>query len=177
VEELHADVDHESRRHNPSNHDRRASADRRHHPTASLGAVVAKGHCDLRRDRQRADRKDLVGLAPRRQDAFTDLLLTVCVALRNYRTIRIAYVTNLQRSRPQGSLRVHRCRHRSPAARSRRGRIGRARRQSCCEESASTGSAVITGAPSASTRAGLPPEERLAELDGFLKLPCRWPGG
>jgi hypothetical protein len=63
--------------------------------TASLGAVVAKGHYDLRRDRQRADRKDLVGQAARRQDAFTDLLLTARVALRNYRTIRIAYVTNL----------------------------------------------------------------------------------
>ena len=63
--------------------------------TASLGAVAAKGRYDLKRDQQRADRKDKAAQAARRQQAFTDLLLTARVALRNYRTIRIAYVTHL----------------------------------------------------------------------------------
>lgn len=63
--------------------------------TASLGAVVAKGHYDLKRDQRRAGRKDVAAQAARRQQAFTDLLMAARVALRNYRTIRIAYVTNL----------------------------------------------------------------------------------
>jgi hypothetical protein len=61
----------------------------------SLGAIALKSRGDLKRDRQRAEHRQQVRQAERQRQVHTALLLKARVAVKNYRTLRIAYTTSL----------------------------------------------------------------------------------